>query len=448
MKFQKRTLIYAVGLIVIFTLLISLSTQASAEGSISHTNSKFIKGHTNIYFFWQEGCPHCALEELFLKDLSNKYPINIYSFEIRNNRSNQKLYLEACGKFGLKQFATPTTFIGSEQVVGFVNDSYFRDQIRANIINCVAYGCEDKLYYLFKNFSPTVNFQHNNLSYYCSGESSCSINSSNLLELGGSMKRNESNNSDFIVVPILGKIKVSKISLPIFTIVIAGLDSFNPCAMWVLTFLLTLLIYSESKKKMLFVGLVFVFASAFIYFLFMTAWLNLFLFIGYTYLLRILVGSVAVLMAIVDLKDSFWFKKGLSFTIPDSVKPKLFKKMREIVKDVKHYEIISLSVIVGIITLAVTANLVEFACTAGFPAIYTRVLTMRHLPTLTYYLYLIFYNIIYVIPLFIIVLVFSLTLGAHKFSERSGRIMKFVGGLLMLILGLLLIFRPEMLILR
>ncbi len=448
MEIQKRNLICIAGLVFVLSLLLSLSAQASVNNFTNQTSFKFIKGHANIYFFWQEGCPHCALEESFLKELSNEYPINVYSFEIRNNRSNQKLYFEACKKFGLRQFATPTTFIGSEQVIGFMNDSYFRNQIEENIVKCVKYGCEDKLYNLFENLSPSASFQKDNTSYVCTGQSSCSVNYSYPLNLSESFLHNESKSSDFIVVPVLGKIKVSKISLPLFTVVIAGLDSFNPCAMWVLTFLLTLLIYSGSKKKMLFVGLVFVFASAFIYFLFMTAWLNFFLFIGYTYLLRIIVGSVAVIMGVVDLKDSFWFKKGLSFTIPDSVKPKLFKKMRKIVNDVKHSEIISLSVIVGTITLAVTANLVEFACTAGFPAIYTRVLTMRHLPILTYYLYLIFYNIIYVIPLLAIVLIFSLTLGAHKFSERSGRIMKFVGGLLMLVLGLLLIFKPELLILR
>lgn len=447
MKIQ-RNLICIANLVFVLSLLLSLSAQASVNTSINQTTSNFIKGHANIYFFWQEGCPHCALEEAFLKGLSNKYPINVYSFEIRNNHSNQELYFEACKKFGLRQFATPTTFIGSEQVIGFMNTSYFRNQIEEDIVKCIKYGCEDKLYYLFKNFSPSVNFQHDTSSYFCSGESSCSLNSSYQNSLNEPFLYNENNSSDFIVVPILGKIMISKISLPLFTVVIAGLDSFNPCAMWVLTFLLTLLIYSGSKKKMLFVGLVFVFASAFIYFLFMTAWLNFFLFIGYTYLLRIIVGSVAIIMGVVDLKDSFWFKKGLSFTIPDSVKPKLFKKMREIVNDVKHSELISLSVVIGTITLAVTANLVEFACTAGFPAIYTRVLTMRHLPILTYYLYLISYNIIYVIPLLLIVLVFSLTLGAHKFSERSGRIMKFVGGLLMLLLGLLLLFKPELLILR
>ncbi len=448
MEIQKRNWVCLVSLVFVFSLLFSLSTQASFNNSQNQTSFNFIKGHANIYFFWQEGCPHCALEESFLQELSQKYPINIYSFEIRNNHSNQRLYLEACKVFDLKQFATPTTFIGSEQVIGFMNDSYFRNQIKDYVVDCISYGCEDKLYNLFKNFSPSIRFQQDNISYSCSGESSCSINSSTFANSFDSNLSSSQNTSDFIVVPLLGKLRISKISLPIFTIVIAGLDSFNPCAMWVLTFLLTLLIYSESRKKMLFVGLIFVFASAFIYFLFMTAWLNLFLLIGYTYLLRILVGIVAVLMGVVDLKDSFWFKKGLSFTIPDSVKPKLFKKMRKIVKDVKYSELISLSVVVGTIALAVTANLVEFACTAGFPAIYTRVLTLRHLPLLTYYLYLIVYNIIYVVPLLVIVLVFSLTLGAHKFSERSGRIMKFIGGLLMLILGLLLIFKPDLLILR
>ncbi len=429
-----------------------LDYHTASDGLLAQNSSApvFIKGYANIYFFWQEGCPHCHAEWQFLKNISSKYPVRIYSFEVRDHPENRSLYFKSCSIFDTKPLGTPMTFIGSSQLVGFGDSSFYTSEIIDNIERCVNHGCYDKLAFLSNTSNPSISsnlpnplWANSSTSDSCSGSSVCSlpVNTSSSSTLSNTSKR-------FITVPILGRLDTSKISLPLFTVVIAGLDGFNPCAMWVLTFLLTLLVYSGSKKKMLFVGLVFVFSSALIYFLFMTAWLNLFLLVGYTKILRILVGIVAVVMGIVDIKDGIWFKKGISFTIPDSAKPKLFKKMREVVNKAKNSDVISLPVVIGTITLAVTANLIEFACTAGFPAIYTRVLTLRHLPVLSYYLYLVLYNIIYVIPLLVIVLVFSLTLGAHKFSKRSGKIMKLIGGLLMFILGLLLIFKPQLLILR
>ncbi|MCK4247977.1 MAG: hypothetical protein KAX04_05505, partial [Methanomicrobia archaeon] len=261
------------------------------------------------------------------------------------------------------------------------------------------------------------------------------------IDLEGNILDSREEKTELISIPFIGKIDPSEISLPILTIVIGGLDGFNPCAIWVLCFLLTLLIYVRDRKRMLVVGVIFVSTSAFVYFLFMTAWLNFFLLIGYVDIVRIIIAIVAVTAGIVNMKDFFFFKRGISLTIPESKKPGLIKRMRNLIKEESMVPLI-----IGTITLAFFANLIELLCSAGFPAIYTRILTLNALPSIQYYLYLVAYNIIYVIPLFIIVMVFVITMGRRKLSERQGRILKLISGALMLILGLLLLLKPEILI--
>jgi hypothetical protein len=229
-------------------------------------------------------------------------------------------------------------------------------------------------------------------------------------------------------------------SLPVITLVIAGLDSFNPCAFFVLFSLLGLLIHAKSRKKMLLIGSVFVFFSGFIYFLFMAAWLNLFLVMGQVDIITKIAGSVAIAIAVINIKDFFIFKKGLSLTIPDGAKPKLFDRMRKLLKTTSVF-----SILIGTAVLAVAANAYELLCTAGFPMVFARILTLSNLSSSWYYLYLILYNVVYVIPLSLIVIIFTITLGRKHVTERQGRLMKLVSGTMMLALGGVLLLNPTVL---
>ena len=224
------------------------------------------------------------------------------------------------------------------------------------------------------------------------------------------------------------------------TLIIAGMDSFNPCAFFVLLSLLGLLIHAQSRRKMLLIGSIFVFFSGFIYFVFMAAWLNLFLVMGQVEIITKIAGSIAMLIAVINIKDFFIFKKGISLTIPDSAKPKLFDRMRKLLKSTSI-----VSILIGTAVLAIAANAYELLCTAGFPMVFTRILTLNNLSTFSYYLYLVLYNAIYVIPLSVIVIIFTVTLGKKSLSEWQGRILKLVSGTMMLGLGGLLLFDPAIL---
>ena len=216
------------------------------------------------------------------------------------------------------------------------------------------------------------------------------------------------------------------------------MDAFNPCAFFVLLFLLSMMVHSRSRRRMALIGGIFVFFSGAIYFLFMAAWLNLFIYLGELRVITLIAGAIAVLIALVNIKDYFWFKRGFSLSIADDEKPKLIDRIRQLLR----LDSIT-TVIVATVILAVVANSYELLCTAGFPMVYTRILTLRSLPVESYYLYLLFYNLIYILPLLTIVAVFTIKLGSRKLSEQEGMVLKLLSGIMMLMLGGLLIVSPE-----
>jgi hypothetical protein len=221
-------------------------------------------------------------------------------------------------------------------------------------------------------------------------------------------------------------------------VVLAGMDAFNPCAFFVLLFLLSLLVHAKSRTRMAIVGGTFVLFSGLVYFVFMAAWLNVFLIAGELRVITVIAGLLALTVAALNIKDFFWFKEGPSLSIPESAKPGLFKRMRGIVATGSLGPMLASTVL-----LAIVANSYELLCTAGFPMVYTRVLTLAELETWQYYAWLAVYNVIYVIPLLAIVIVFVKTMGARKLSESEGRILKLVSGFMMLGFGLMLLAAPQ-----
>jgi len=239
-------------------------------------------------------------------------------------------------------------------------------------------------------------------------------------------------------VPILGEVDPQSFSLPLLTVAIAGLDAFNPCAFFVLLFLLSLLAHQKSRKRMLAIGGIFVLFSGLMYFSFMAAWLNLFQLLGNLVWVTLVAGALAVFVGIVNVKDFFAFERGLTLSIPESRKPDIYRRARAILGADNLPALVA-----AMVFLAIAANFYELLCTAGFPLVYTRLLTLSDLPPAGYYLYLALYNLIYVVPLVLIVLAFVRTMGARKLTERDGRLLKLLSGVMMLELGALLLVAPE-----
>ncbi|MCD6542115.1 MAG: hypothetical protein J7K38_02185 [Thermoplasmata archaeon] len=250
-------------------------------------------------------------------------------------------------------------------------------------------------------------------------------------------------NTSRIELPFFGSIderELSRFSLPVLAIVLGSIDGFNPCSFFVLIVLLNLLIYAGSKRKIALIGGIFIFFSGFIYFIFMSALLNIFVLTSHIAIITVLAGVIALFLGSLNIKDFFFFKKGISASIPDSKKPKLYQRMRSLLRTSRLS-----SVIVGTVILAISANTYELFCTLGFPMIFTRALTLHNLPATGYYFYLLLYNIAYVIPLIVIVTIFAITLGRKKLTQSHGRFLKLVSGTLMFSLGVVLLVNPSLL---
>ncbi|MFG0333560.1 MAG: glutaredoxin domain-containing protein [Maioricimonas sp. JB049] len=258
---------------------------------------------------------------------------------------------------------------------------------------------------------------------------------------GGESPGQPEQEPQIVELPVWGKLNLDAIGLPLFTIAIGLVDGFNPCAMWVLLFLLSILVNLKQRWKILAVAGTFVLISGLAYFAFMAAWLNVFLFVGLLRWVQILLGTIAVIVGSIHIKDFFAFKQGVSLSIPESAKPGIYARVRRIVTAENLF-----GAIVGASILAVLVNIVELLCTAGLPALYTQILAMQDLPTWNNYLYLGLYNLAYMADDALMVTVVVVTLGRHKMQETQGRWLKLISGGVILILGLVMIVRPDWLV--
>jgi hypothetical protein len=236
----------------------------------------------------------------------------------------------------------------------------------------------------------------------------------------------------------LGPLSASRLGLPLFTLALGLLDGFNPCAMWVLLFLLALLVRLRDRRRMAIVAGTFVFVSGAVYFAFMAAWLNLFLAVGLGSTVRALLGVLALLIGALNLKDAVAWGQGPSLSIPAAAKPGLYARMR----GVMQARSLRMSLL-GVAALAVVVNIVELLCTAGIPAVYTAVLASQPMGPLARHAYLGLYILGYIADDALMVTLAVLALGSGKLSERAGRRLKLVSGLVMCALGMVLLLRPQ-----
>lgn len=246
---------------------------------------------------------------------------------------------------------------------------------------------------------------------------------------------------DSVDLPLFGRLSAQSLGLPLFTIAVGLVDGFNPCAMWVLLFLLSILVNLHSRWKILAVAGVFVVISGLAYFAFMAAWLNVFQLIGLLRPVQIALALTAIGVGAIHIKDYFAFKQGVSLSIPDSAKPGIYARVRRIVTAENVW-----GAILGASVLAVLVNIVELLCTAGLPALYTEILTLQQLPTWQNYAYLALYNLAYMLDDAMMVGLVVITLGQRKMQERHGRVLKLLSGVAILVLGVVMLVKPELLL--
>jgi len=366
---------------------------------ISGKNSVLAENKLEINFFWGDGCPHCAKEKIFLDKLENKYPqIEIKRHEVYKNPENQKLLQEFAKKYNVQQLGVPLTFIQDRYFLGYRDDQTSGKEM--------------------ENYLEEI------------------------LEKGKETRGNEK-----VKLPIFGEISLNKLSLPVLAITLGAVDGFNPCAMWILLFLIALLIPTRSRKRLILIGGTFILASGIVYFLILSAWLNLFLAVSYVNLTRILIGVFALAAGVWQIKNFLFSNPAVCRVLglePKGIKGRMERGLKSHAEKIVASPI-TLAMIAGLIILALGVNLLEFFCSAGLPATFTRILALNQLSNPSYYLYLLFYTIIFMLDDLIIFSLAVITLNKIGFTEKYNYWATLIGGLLILILGLLLIFKPQFL---
>jgi hypothetical protein len=238
--------------------------------------------------------------------------------------------------------------------------------------------------------------------------------------------------------PVFGGLSVTRLGLPVFTLALGLLDGFNPCAMWVLLFLLSLLVRLRDRRRMALIAGTFVLTSGAIYFAFMAAWLNVFLAVGFSEHVRVGLALLALAIGVFNVKDYAIPGYGPSLAIPASARPGLVARMARL-RDTQTLP----ALLLGVAALAIVVNLVELLCTAGLPAVYTAVLAQQGLSPAAHYAYLGLYILGYIADDSLMVAVAVMALGSGKLGERGGRVLKLLSGAVMLGLGAVLLFKPE-----
>ncbi|MEN6584522.1 MAG: hypothetical protein ABFE02_00535 [Sulfuricella sp.] len=351
--------------------------------------------HVQLYFYWSATCPHCLEARPFIEAIPAARPwVTLHSLELTRHPEHARQYQAMAAQLGQEAASVPALLFCGEMHVGWDKAETTGTEMLRRLD-----ACHDRLLAGVAAPGPAASK---------------------------------------LVIPVLGEVDPQHFSLPLLTLAIAALDAFNPCAFFVLLFLLSLLVHQKSKKRMLAIGGIFVLFSGLMYFAFMAAWLSLFQLLGNLAWVTLAAGTLAVLVGAVNVKDFFAFGQGPSLSIPESRKPDIYRRARAIVSADNLPAMVAATIF-----LAIAANFYELLCTAGFPMVYTRLLSLSGLAPAGRYLYLALYNLVYVVPLALIVLAFVRSMGARKLTEREGRLLKLLSGAMMLELGLLLLIAPE-----
>lgn len=236
----------------------------------------------------------------------------------------------------------------------------------------------------------------------------------------------------------IGPVDLTIMSLPALSILLGFLDGFNPCAMWVLITLLTLLINTHDMKKVWIIGGTFLFVSGAVYYLFIAAWLNVFLLIGYNLWVQKIIGLVAIGGGGFYLYEACGKDPNQCKVTNLSRRQKTIARMKEIM----NYSAWP-AMILGVAVLAASVNMVELVCTAGLPAVFTQILAFNNVSDLARYGYIGLFILMYMIDDLVIFAIAVYTLHATGLTTKYRRFTLIFGGALMYVLGILLIFYPE-----
>ena len=401
-----RRLLAVLGLTA-FALLM-LPATASAAAPVAAPSA--VDDPVEIDLYWGLTCPKCEAEREWLADLAERYPIELTEYEVWEDAANRERFVAVGEELGFEASAVPVTVIDRRVWIGYTDS--IADDIEA-AIELAAAG---------EAVPPGV--------YGTAGAGTCSEDE---------LQCAPGDTGASITVPFIGEVALDEQSLLVSTIIIGFVDGVNPCSLWVISVLLTIVVRTASRRRVLAIGSTFLLVTAGMYALYMAGIYSALTVVGFLGWIQIVVAIAAGVFGAVSVKDYFALKKGLSFTIPDSAKPGIYQRVRAAAG---HDRL--LPALTATVALGVAVSLIETPCTAGFPVLWTGLLQANGVGFAESALLFVAYMVPFLLDEMIVFGIAVFTMRAAKMQEKHGELLKLFAGVTMLALAAVMVIDPQL----
>lgn len=368
-----------------------------------------------MYLFHGDGCPHCAEEMEFISSSLEKYKnLKIKKYEVWYNEENAELLQKVLNAYSVNRMGVPATIIGDTIIMGFGEGT--GNRIERAIEYYSKHSYIDQVARIQKGTFNSEEFNPDN----------------------DFMKEEKEKQEDLTVtVPFFGKVNLERVSLSTASVIIGFIDGFNPCAMWVLLFLISVLLGMKNRKRMWALGLTFLLTSAVVYLLIMLSWLQIAVKITTVIWIRNIIAIISLFGGIWNLRSFFKSQDSGCEVVDDKKRKNIIKKIRKFTSE-KSF----ILALLGVMGLAISVNLVELACSAGLPLVFSELLVLNHVSDSMKFLYTLLYIVFFLIDDILVFLIAMFTMKITGISTKYNKYSHLLGGILMIIIGLLLLFKP------
>ena len=369
------------------------------------------KKEVNMYLFYGDGCPHCkALEKYLDGYLKEKNNIKLYTYEVWNSEENLNKLKDVMEIMGSNNSGIPYLVIGSSYIVGF-DETYTPSKIKSTVS-----------YYEQTKYKDKVGIYLG------------------LVEDSDEEEEEQKEQDREIVIPIIGKVDIRKASILLCSIVIGLVDGFNPCAMWILLFLISMLLGMKNKKRKWILGITFLLSSAVVYFLFLISWLNLATFLNKIEYIRAAIAMIAITFGVISIVN---FLKSLNKddgceVVDTTNRKRIIKAIKKIVKEESF-----ILALLGIVLLAFSVNIIELLCSLGLPVMFSEILAVNEISNTMKIVYSLIYVFFFLIDDIVVFIIAMKTLEIKAISNKFGKYSHLIGGIIMIIIGFLMVYKPE-----
>lgn len=364
-----------------------------------------------ITLFWGRECPKCEAEREWLDELEAQFDLDRVEYEVWHDGDNRELFERTAEELGFQAGAVPTTIIDRRVWIGYT------DSIAEDIEDAIGLASRGEPVPSGVYGQPGTGTCDDAESLQCAPD-----------ETGAQ-----------IDVPFVGTVSLDDQNLLVSTIIIGFVDGVNPCSLWVISVLLTIVVRTASRRRVIAVGSTFLVVTAAMYALYMAGIYSALTVVGFLGTIQLIVAISAGVFGLVSVKDYFAFKKGLSFTIPDSAKPGIYKRMRAAAGHERLVPALLATAVLGVLV-----SLIETPCTAGFPVLWTGLLKANGVPFAEGALLFVAYMIPFLLDEMIVFGVAVVTMRATKMQEKHGELLKLFAGVTMLALAAVMVLDPTL----